>query len=289
MQEPKQEQNQRPAQHQSEQPGKQARMRPEPVTIRDSYLGSGKLKGKKAYITGGDSGIGRAIAVHFAREGADVAIAYLNEDDDARETRRLVEAEKRSCTLIETDLSQERNCQAAVQRALQALGRIDILVNNAAEQHPVKDPEQLTGDQVEQTFRTNVFGFYNTILAALPHLEEGAVILNTSSVTGSRGHKTLLDYAGTKGAIHALTLSFAQALAERGIRVNAVAPGPIWTPLIPASFDAQKVATFGSDTLFKRAGQPCEVAPAYVYLASDDASFVTGHILHVNGGSHLST
>lgn len=284
-----QKQTLRPAQHQSDQPGQQTEMRPVPVTIRDGYVGSNKLKEKIAYITGGDSGIGRSVAVHFAREGANVAIVYLEETEDALETKRLVEAENRHCILIPADLSEEKNCAMAVEKVVETFGRIDILVNNIAEQHPVDDPGELSGKQIEKTFRTNVFSFYNTIHAAINHMPEGASIINTSSVTGSRGHKTLLDYAGSKGAIHAMTLSFAQALAERAIRVNAVAPGPVWTPLIPASFDAEKVATFGSDTLLKRAGQPSEIAPAYVYLASDDASFVTGHILHINGGSYLST
>jgi len=278
-----------PAQHQDTQPGMQTQMHPEPITMRDGYRGSAKLEGKVAYVTGGDSGIGRAVAVHFAREGADVAIAYLEEGQDARETRRLVEAEGRNCLLIAGDLSEETRCRAAVGRVIDHFGTLDILVNNIAEQHPVEAPEELTSEQLEQTFRTNVFSYYHTTLAALRHLDEGACIINTTSITGSRGHKTLLDYAATKGAIHAMTLSFAQALAERRIRVNAVAPGPVWTPLIPASFDAEKVAKFGSDTLMKRPGQPSEIAPAYVYLASEDASFITGQILHVNGGAHLST
>lgn len=278
-----------PPQQQDRQPGLQEPMQPRPVTIREGYRGSGKLQGRIAYITGGDSGIGRAVAVHFAREGAQIAIAYLEEDEDARRTKQLVEAEGSRCLLIPGDLSKESACRDAVEQVVGTLGGLDILVNNIAEQHPVDEPELLDSDQLEQTFRTNVFSYYYTVDAALPHLGEGACVINTSSVTGSRGHRTLLDYAATKGAIHAMTLSYAQALAGRGIRVNAVAPGPVWTPLIPASFDADKVAQFGSDTLMKRPGQPSEVAPAYVYLACDDASFVTGQILHVNGGSHLST
>ena len=269
-----------PPQHQSSQPGEQTEMHPEPVTIRDGYRGSGKLEGRRAFITGGDSGIGRAVAVHFAREGADIAIAYLEEDEDARETARLVEAEGRRCLLVPGDLSAQ---------AAQRLGGLDVLVNNIAEQHPVDDPAELGEQQVRETFNTNVLTYYMATVAALDHLDRGGAIVNTSSITGVRGHKTLLDYAGTKGAINAMTLSFAQAVADRGIRVNAVAPGPVWTPLIPASFDADKVASFGSDTLVGRAGQPAEIAPAFVYLASEDASFVTGQILHVNGGAHLST
>jgi NAD(P)-dependent dehydrogenase (short-subunit alcohol dehydrogenase family) len=279
----------REPQHQDDQPGRQSAMRPQPLSIRDDYRGSGKLKGNVAYITGGDSGIGRAVAIHFAREGADVAIAYLEETSDALETRRLVEAEGQQCFLVAGDLSDPAHCARAVERVAEQFGRIDVLVNNIAEQHPVDDPAELEHGQVEQTFRTNVFSFYNTVHAALKHLPDGAAIINTSSVTGSRGHKTLLDYAGTKGAINAMTLSFAQALSPRRIRVNAVAPGPVWTPLIPASFSADKVATFGSDTLLKRAGEPAEIAPAYVFLACADASFITGQILHVNGGTHLST
>ncbi|MFY2763506.1 SDR family oxidoreductase [Arenimonas sp. MALMAid1274] len=277
-----------PPQHQAHQPGRQSLMDPEPVTIRDGYRGSGKLEGKVAFISGGDSGIGRAVAVHFAREGADVAVAYLEETEDARETRRLVEAEGRRCELVAGDLGGEQACAAAIDRTIAAFGRLDVLVNNLAEQHPVERAEDLDREQLEKTFRTNLFSFYSLIDAALPHLGHGACIINTGSVTGSRGHKTLLDYAATKGAIHAMTMSFAQSLAGRGIRVNAVAPGPVWTPLIPASFEADKVAEFGSDTLMKRPGQPCEIAPAYVFLACEDASFVTGQILHVNGGSYLS-
>lgn len=280
--------NLQPPQHQSKQPGEQTQMHPRPVTIRDRYVGSGKLQGKRALITGGDSGIGRAVAVHFAREGADVAIAYLEEDQDAAETRRLVEAEGRRCFLLPGDLSRPGAAAKTVEQAATQLGGLDILVNNIAEQHPVDEPEDLTEAQVVKTFQTNVTTFYMATVAALDHLDRDGVIINTSSITASRGHKTLLDYAGTKGAINAMTMSFAQALADRGIRVNAVAPGPVWTPLIPASFDADKVATFGSDTLLGRAGQPAEIAPAYVYLASEDASFVTGQVLHVNGGARLS-
>ncbi len=277
-----------PPQEQSHQPGVQAPMRPEPVTIREGYRGSGRLTGRTAYITGGDSGIGRAVAVHFAKEGADVAIGYLEETEDARETRRLVQEAGGSCLLIQADLSTETACRHAVGRVLEHFKTIDVLVNNAAEQHPVEQPEELSSEQLERTFRTNLFGCIYTIQAALPHLRSGASIINTSSVTGSRGHKTLIDYSASKGAIHALTFSLAQALADRGIRVNAVAPGPVWTPLIVASFDAEKVAEFGSDTLLKRAAQPSEIAPAYVYLASADASFVTGQVLHINGGSYLT-
>ena len=277
-----------PPQQQSRQPGRQARMHPEPVTIRDDYAGSGKLDGKIALVTGGDSGIGRAVAVHFAREGADVAIAYLSEDADAEETKRLVEAEDRRCLLIRGDLKKEAHCRKVVDRVARTLGGLDVLVNNHAMQFPVEAPEQLTPEQIRTTFETNVFSYMYLCAAAADHLEDGGCIINTGSITGTRGHETLIDYASTKGAIQSLTFSLAQMLAKRGIRVNAVAPGPIWTPLIPASFDRKKVATFGSTTLMGRPGQPAEVAPAYVYLASEDGSYVTGQIIHVNGGGHIS-
>jgi len=277
-----------PPQTQPRQPGRQKRMHPEPVTIGAHYAGSGKLRGKVALVTGGDSGIGRAVAVHFAREGADVAIAYLSEDKDARETRRLVEAEQRACLLIRGDLARQAQCRRAVERTVEGLGRLDILVNNHARQVPVEAPEELTPAQIRLTFETNVFSYMYLCAAAAGHLEGGGCIVNTGSVTGARGHDTLIDYAATKGAIQALTFSLARMLAPRGIRVNAVAPGPIWTPLIPASFDAGHVATFGSTTLMGRPGQPAEVAPAYVYLASADGSYVTGQIIHVNGGGHIA-
>lgn len=277
-----------PRQTQDRQPGRQSEMHPEPVTIRDDYRGSGKLDGRIALVTGGDSGIGRAVAVHFAREGADVALAYLEENYDAKATRTMVEAEGRRCLLFQGDLTHDGQCERAVRETTKTLGGLHVLVNNAAEQHPVDAPEELDPAQIERTFRTNVFVYFDMIRAALRYLAEGSSIINTGSVTGTRGHQTLLDYAATKGAIQAMTFSYAQVLAERGIRVNAVAPGPIWTPLIPASFDPDKVGEFGANTLMKRPGQPAEVAPAYVFLASTDASYVTGQIIHVNGGGHIS-
>ena len=276
-----------PPQSQRLQPGRQGAMRPEPETIRAGYVGSGRLAGRVALVTGGDSGIGRAIAVHFAHEGADVAIAYLSEDEDARASAAMVEALGRRCLLLRGDLRQPARCASAVRKTVREFGGLHVLVNNHAEQHQSDPPEALTPARVLRTFQTNVFSFFHLIDAALPHLEPGACILNTSSIVATRGHDTLLDYAASKGAIQAMTYSLAKALAERGIRVNAVAPGPIWTPLIPASFDAGRVAAFGSDTLLGRPGQPSEVAPAYVFLASADASFITGQTIHVNGGARL--
>lgn len=277
-----------PPQTQDDQPGRQSPMTPGPETIRDSYVGSGRLKGKVALITGGDSGIGRSVAVHFAREGASVAVGYLDESEDARECERLVQAEGGECLLLQGDLGFEENCRDAVARTVERFGRLDILVNNAAEQHTVEDPTELTAEQLERTFRTNFFAYVYLVKAAIPHLPHGGSIISTGSVTGVRGHEQLLDYAATKGAIHAFSFSLAQSLADRGIRVNTVAPGPIWTPLIPASFSEEKVKSFGSSTLMKRPGQPSEVGPAYVFLASQDGSYITGQTIHINGGGHIS-
>lgn len=273
-----------PPQHQSEQPGIESEMHPEPEFIRKDYRGSGKLQGRVALITGGDSGIGRAVAVHFAREGADVAIAYLDEHGDARETKRLVEAEGRRAIVVAGDIGDQDHCRDVVSRTLEAFGKLDVLVNNAGEQHPVEDVLELDAKQIERTFRTNIFSFFYLTLAALPHLGKGASIVNTASVVAYRGHEKLLDYAATKGAIVSFTRSLSQILAEKGIRVNGVAPGPIWTPLIPASFDRKHVAEFGTRTPLGRPGQPSEVAPAYVFLASEDASYISGQFIHPNGG-----
>ena len=278
-----------PPQHQDEQPGDEHRMTPEPQYIRDEYRGSDKLLGKVALITGGDSGIGRAVALHFAREGADCALVYLEEETDARETADLVEAEGRRCVLIRGDVGDPTFCHETVARTLNDLGDINIVVNNAAEQYDWKEITELENDQLERTFRTNVFSHFYLTKAALPHLHEGDTIISTSSINAFKGNPTLLDYTATKGAVQALVRSFATALISKGIRVNAVAPGPIWTPLIPASFDEEKVAKFGGQVPMTRAGQPCEVAPAYVYLASADSSYVSGQTLHVNGGVILNT
>jgi NAD(P)-dependent dehydrogenase (short-subunit alcohol dehydrogenase family) len=238
-----------------------------------------------ALITGGDSGIGRAVAIAFAREGADIAIVYLNEHKDAEETKRLVEKEGRRCLTIAGDVGHEQFCQDSVARTVESLGRLDILVNNAAEQHPQDSIEKITADQLERTFRTNIFSCFYMTKAAVPHLREGSAIVNTTSVTAYKGNPQLLDYSSTKGAIVAFTRSLALGLAEKGIRVNGVAPGPIWTPLIPSTFPKEKVETFGSNVPLKRVGQPEEVAPSYVFLASGDASYMTGQVLHPNGGT----
>ncbi|MGI8747548.1 MAG: SDR family oxidoreductase [Deinococcus sp.] len=273
-----------PPQQQSSRPGRESEMNPRPEYIKPGYKGAGKLEGKVALVTGGDSGIGRAVAVHFAREGADVAILYLNEHDDARQTVQLVEAEGRRCLLLPGDVGDQAFCQGAVQQTVDALGGLDILVNNAAEQHPQEDISDISQEQLERTFRTNIFGQFYLVQATLPHLKEGSSIINTASVTDYKGSPSLLDYSSTKGAIVAFTRSLSGSLAEKGIRVNGVAPGPIWTPLIPSTFPPEKVASFGADVPMKRPGQPSEVAPCYVFLAADDASYISGQMLHPNGG-----
>jgi NAD(P)-dependent dehydrogenase (short-subunit alcohol dehydrogenase family) len=276
---------QRPPQHQTRQPGIESEMTPRPKAENRVHHGTGKLNGKVAFITGGDSGIGRAVAIAFAREGADLAIAYLDEDKDAEETKHLVEQEGRRCLTIAGDVGSHEHCLQAVRTALRELGHLDILVNNAAEQHPQDSLDKISPAQLERTFRTNIFSYFFMAQAALPHLAEGATIINTTSVTAYKGSPNLLDYSSTKGAIVSFTRSLALALSENKIRVNAVAPGPIWTPLIPSTFPPDKVATFGSDVPLKRAGEPEEIAPCYVFLASQDASYMTGQVLHPNGGT----
>jgi len=263
-------------------PGQQSKMIPEPEVIREGYKGAGKLRGKVALITGGDSGIGRSVAVHFAREGAAVAINFLSEIDDAKTTQKLVEAEGQRCILIKGDIRSEKFCKEAVETTVQELGGINVLVNNAAVQFPKNSLREITGKQLLETFETNIYSFFYFAKAALEHMKAGDSIINTSSVTTYRGSEHLVDYASTKGAIVGFTRSLAKMLAPEKIRVNGVAPGPIWTPLIPATFD--DVTDFGQDTALGRAGQPSEVAPAYVYLASEDSSYTTGQFIHVNGG-----
>lgn len=278
------EQNQTlPPQTQDQQPGRETQMNPRP-DYEPRYPGSGRLKGKVALITGGDSGIGRAVAVLFAREGANVAILYLNEGEDAQETKRLVEREGGKCLTIAGDVGDPGFAGAAVGQTIKEFGKLDILINNAAEQHPQKEIADITPEQIERTFRTNIFGYFHMTQAAMPHLKEGGAIINTTSVTAYRGSSELLDYSATKGAIVAFTRSLAQKLAEKNIRVNGVAPGPIWTPLIPSTFDADKVKSFGANTPMKRPGQPNEVAPSFLFLACADSSYITGSVLHPNGG-----
>jgi NAD(P)-dependent dehydrogenase (short-subunit alcohol dehydrogenase family) len=272
-----------PPQAQKRQPGRERPMMPRP-DYKPKFPGVGKLKDKVAVITGGDSGIGRAVAVAMAREGALISILYLEEHEDAQETVRLVEQEGSRAVLFAGDVGDEMFCWESVERTYEQFGRVDILVNNAAEQHEVDDPMELDAAQIERTFRTNVFSFFHMARACLQYMEHGASIINTTSITAYRGHKSLIDYASTKGAIVALTRSLSQALVDKGIRVNGVAPGPIWTPLIPASFTAQEVAEHGESAPMARAGQPNEVAPCYVFLASDDASYMSAQVLHPNGG-----
>ena len=274
-----------PAQQQKRQPGLQYKMDPEPIVIREGYRGADKLKGKVALITGGDSGIGRSVAIHFAREGADIAIVYHpREEKDAQTTKELVEAEGRECLVISGDLREADFCQDLVKQTVDKYGKLNVLVNNAAIQFPQESLEDISDEQLEKTFETNIFAYFRVTRAALEHLHQGDSIINTTSVTAYRGSPGLLDYSSTKGAIVAFTRSLSGKMAEKGIRVNGVAPGPIWTPLIPSTFDEEKVEKFGKDVPMKRPGQPSEVAPAYVFLACDDASYITGQVIHPNGG-----
>jgi len=274
-----------PKQHQ-EKPGLESKIRPKPRYEAPSYEGSDKLKGKIALITGGDSGIGRAVAVLFAREGAEVAITYLPEEkDDARETKAAVQAEGSKALSIEGDVTKPEFCRDAIKQTIKELGKLDILVNNAAFQQHQKTLEGISEDQWDHTFKTNIYGYFYMTKAALPHLRKGSVILNTGSITGLEGSKELLDYSATKGAIHAFTKSLAQNLVDRGIRVNCVAPGPVRTSLNPSDKKPEDVAEFGADTPMERPAQPEEIAPAYVYFASEaDSSYVTGEVLTLLGG-----
>jgi NAD(P)-dependent dehydrogenase (short-subunit alcohol dehydrogenase family) len=278
-----------PPQHQDQQPGLEYLMNPRPIYDNPSYTGSQKLQNKVAVITGGDSGIGRAVAVAFAKEGADIVIAYLYEQHDAEETKARIEQMGRKCIAIAADLRFKENCRKVVEQTIQAFGKLDILVNNIAVQYPQEKLTDISEEQLINTFATTIFSYFFMTQAALPHLKPGSSIINTTSITAYRGEKTLIDYSSTKGAIVSFTRSFSQNIVDQGIRVNAVAPGPIWTPLIPSSFSAERVTTFGTDTPMKRAGQPFELAPTYVYLASQDSQYVTGQTLHVNGGDFISS
>jgi NAD(P)-dependent dehydrogenase (short-subunit alcohol dehydrogenase family) len=273
-----------PAQHQDKQPGVESEMSPKPEADRPEYQGSGKLKNKVALITGGDSGIGKAVALCYAKEGADIFITYLDEHDDAKETQSLVKKLGQRCELLAGDISREDFCKTLVETVIQKLGRLDIVVNNAAVQFPQKTIEEIDSEQLLKIFSVNVFSFFYVTHFALAHLKPGSAIINTSSVTAYKGSAVSLDYASTKGAIVAFTRSLSQALMKKNIRVNAVAPGPIWTPLIPATLDAETVAEFGSQVPMQRIGQPAEVAPCYVFLASSDSSYMSGQVLHPNGG-----
>ncbi len=278
-----------PAQHQDKQPGLESFMNPVPVFENPNYKPSGKLQGKVALISGGDSGIGRAVAVLYAKEGADIAILYLDEHEDAQFTKDRIEQLGRRCLPISGDIGEELFCRQAVQQMSDMFGRLDILVNNAGEQHPQNAILDITSEQLERTFRTNIFAMFYLTKAALPHLKTGAAIINTASITAYEGEVRLIDYSASKGAVVSFTRSLSESLSKQGIRVNGVAPGPIWTPLIPASFRAEEVATFGSTTPMQRAGQPVELAPVYLYLASEDSFYMSGQILHVNGGTIVNS
>jgi len=278
-----------PKQKQDKQPGFETLMNPRPIFENPNLVGSGKLMNKVVLITGGDSGIGKAASLSYAREGADIAIVYLNEHEDAEDTKKLIEAKGRKCILIAGDIGDDTFCINAVNETIKQFTKIDVLVNNAGEQHPQNSIEDITKEQLERTFKTNIFGMFYMVKATLPYLKEGATIINTSSVTAYKGHKALIDYSSTKGAIVTFTRSLALSLASRKIRVNAVAPGPIWTPLIPSSFSENEVGEFGSKTPMGRPGQPVELAETYVFLASDGASYISGETIHVNGGTVINS
>lgn len=276
-------------QEQSTQPGSERHMQPEPIYDDKDYVGSGKLNGKVALITGGDSGIGRAVAVAYAKEGATIAIAYLEEHEDADKTVQAITSYGVKGAKFAADLSDVENCNQLIVDVIAEFGHLNILVNNAGKQFPQEDFLAISPDQLMDTFSTNIFSMFYLTQAALPHLQKGDSIINTSSVTAYQGSPGLIDYSSTKGAITSFTRSLAANLSSQGIRVNSVAPGPIWTPLIPSTFDAEKVKNHGQDTLLQRRGQPSELAPAYVYLASADSSYVTGQAIHINGGDYISS
>jgi NAD(P)-dependent dehydrogenase (short-subunit alcohol dehydrogenase family) len=278
----------RPAQTQASQPGIESKMTPVPKSDNATTKNTPRLGGKVAIITGGDSGIGRAVAIAFAKEGAQVAIVYLSENSDAKETKRLVKEYGKKCLLIPGDIGKESFSKKVVQKTIKEFGKLDIVVNNAGEQHPQKSILKITERQLEKTFRTNIFSHFFMVKAALPHLKKGSIIINTASVTAYRGSEHLLDYSASKGAVVAFTRSLSESLAKAGIRVNAVSPGAVWTPLIPSTFSAKKVRKFGTDNPMERAGEPVEIAPAFVFLASEDSSFMTGQVLHPNGGEIIN-
>ncbi|HEY0899302.1 MAG TPA: SDR family oxidoreductase [Sphingobacteriaceae bacterium] len=288
MEQPKKEPSYFPPQHQDQQPGIESEMTPTPEYESDLKDVSSRLAGKVAIITGGDSGIGRAVAVSFAREGAHVVISYLNEEEDASETQRKVQEYGQECILIPGDISDEQHCQKIVEQTVAKFGKVDVLVNNAAIQFPKDSIEEITAEQLEKTFRTNIFPHFYLTKAALKHMPKGSSIICSTSVTAYRGSHHLIDYASTKSAIVGFIRSLAQNLASKGIRVNGVAPGPIWTPLIPASFSEEEVGQFGKSVPMGRPGQPEEVAPSYVFLASSDSSYMTGQVLHPNGGEIIN-
>lgn len=274
-----------PAQHQNVQPGIEFEMKPLPIFENPNYIPSNKLCDKVAIISGGDSGIGRAVSVLFAKEGADIVISYLNEHEDANYTKQIIEGLGRKCLLIPGDLRNENLSSYIAQTTMDTFGKIDILVNNCAVQYPQNSILDISSNQLRDTFETNIFTFFYLTKAVLPYLEANSSIINTASITAFGGKKNLIDYSATKGAIMTFTKSLSLSLADQKIRVNAVAPGPVWTPLIPSSFSGQEVEVFGTEVPLKRAGQPFELAPAYLYLASDDSRYVTGQIIHVNGGT----
>ena len=277
-----------PPQHQNQRPGREEKMQPRPDYYSSAYRPAGKLTGKVAIVTGADSGIGRAVAVYFAREGADVVMLYLEEHEDAELTRREVELSGREALMFAGDVADAEHCKEVIKQTLAKFGQIDVLVNNAGEQHPQQNLEDISDDQLEKTFSSNIFAMFRLTRAVLPHMRSGATIINTTSITAYKGNPVLIDYSATKGAVTSFTRSLSLNLAERGIRVNGVAPGPVWTPLIPSTFEEDTVSTFGANTPLGRPGQPSDLGPAYVYLACDDSSYMTGQVLHLNGGSVIN-